>query len=69
MEIENKLKAMGLELPAAGTPPAGRAGRSKLGTYFSSAGTRRGQRTGASWERRYPWSKVTKPLKKRASTV
>ena len=23
MEIENKLKAMGLELPAAGTPPAG----------------------------------------------
>ena len=26
MEIENKIKAMGLELPAVGTPPAGRAG-------------------------------------------
>ncbi|GIS95689.1 MAG: hypothetical protein CM1200mP22_29260 [Dehalococcoidia bacterium] len=26
MNIENKIKAMGLELPTPGTPPAGRAG-------------------------------------------
>jgi len=34
MEVENKLKAMGLELPAAGTPPPGRAGAVKIGTIL-----------------------------------
>ena len=31
MEVENKLKAMGLELPATGAPPPGRAGAVKIG--------------------------------------
>ena len=31
MDVENKLKAMGLELPAAGAPPPGRAGTVKIG--------------------------------------
>ena len=31
MNIENKIKAMGLELPTPGTPPAGRAGAVQVG--------------------------------------
>ena len=38
MEIENKLKAMGLELPAAGTPPPGRAGAVKIGNILFVGG-------------------------------
>ena len=38
MEIENKLKAMGLELPAAGTPPAGRAGAVRIGNILFVGG-------------------------------
>ncbi|MDA0264212.1 MAG: RidA family protein [Chloroflexi bacterium] len=38
MEIENKLKAMGLELPAAGTPPAGRAGAVRVGNLLFVGG-------------------------------
>jgi enamine deaminase RidA (YjgF/YER057c/UK114 family) len=38
MEIENKLKAMGLELPAAGTPPAGRAGAVRVGNILFVGG-------------------------------
>ena len=38
MEIENKLKAMGLELPTAGTPPAGRAGAVKVGNILFVGG-------------------------------
>ena len=38
MEIENKLKAMGLELPAAGTPPAGRAGAVQVGNILFVGG-------------------------------
>ncbi len=34
MEVENKLKAMGLELPAAAPPPPGRAGAVKVGNIF-----------------------------------
>jgi hypothetical protein len=50
MEIENKLKAMGLELPAAGPDRPAAPGRSKLATSCSWAGTRRDWRIGASWE-------------------
>ena len=38
MEIENKLKAMGLELPAAGTPAAGRAGAVRIGNILFVGG-------------------------------
>jgi enamine deaminase RidA (YjgF/YER057c/UK114 family) len=38
MEVENKLKAMGLELPAAGAPPAGRAGAVKIGNILFVGG-------------------------------
>jgi enamine deaminase RidA (YjgF/YER057c/UK114 family) len=38
MEIENKLKAMGLELPTAGTPPAGRAGAVRVGNILFVGG-------------------------------
>lgn len=31
MDVENTRKAVGLELPAAGTPPPGRAGTVKMG--------------------------------------
>lgn len=40
MEIENKLKEMGLELPAAGSPPPAAPERSRLETFSSSAATR-----------------------------
>ena len=38
MEIENKLKAMGLELPAATAPPPGRAGAVKIGNILFVGG-------------------------------
>ena len=38
MEIENKLKAMGLELPTAGTPPPGRAGAVRIGNILFVGG-------------------------------
>ena len=38
MEIENKLKAMGLELPAAGTPAPGRAGAVRVGNILFVGG-------------------------------
>ena len=38
MEVENKLKAMGLELPAAGSPPPGRAGAVKIGNILFVGG-------------------------------
>ena len=38
MEVENKLKAMGLELPAAGTPPPGRAGAVQVGNILFVGG-------------------------------
>ena len=38
MEIENKLKAMGLELPAAGAPPPGRAGAVRVGNILFVGG-------------------------------
>ena len=50
MDVENKLKAMGLELPAAGPDRPAAPGRSKLATSCSWAGTRRDRRIGASWE-------------------
>lgn len=37
MEIENKLKAMGLELPSVTPPPPGRAGAAKLLCMINSA--------------------------------
>ncbi len=43
MEIENKLKAMGLELPAAGSPPPGRAGAVKVGSLLFVGGHTAGQ--------------------------
>ncbi len=43
MEVENKLKEMGLELPAAGTPPAGRAGAVKVGNILFVGGHTAGQ--------------------------
>ena len=38
MEIENKLKAMGLELPTAGTPAPGRAGAVRVGNLLFVGG-------------------------------
>jgi hypothetical protein len=38
MDVENKLKAMGLELPAAGAPPPGRAGAVKIGNILFVGG-------------------------------
>ena len=38
MEIENKLTAMGLELPAAGTPSSGRAGAVRVGNILFVGG-------------------------------
>ena len=38
MEIENKLKSMGLELPAASPPPPGRAGAVKIGNILFVGG-------------------------------
>ena len=38
MEIENKLKAMGLELPAAGTSPPGRVGAVRIGNILFVGG-------------------------------
>jgi hypothetical protein len=37
-DVENTLKAMGLELPAAGTPPPGRAGAVKIGNILFVSG-------------------------------
>ncbi len=38
MEVENKLKAMGLELPATASPPPGRAGAVKVGNILFVGG-------------------------------
>ncbi len=38
MEVENKLKELGLELPAAGPPPAGRAGAVQVGNILFVGG-------------------------------
>ncbi len=38
MEVENKLKAMGLELPATAPPPAGRAGAVQVGNILFVGG-------------------------------
>jgi enamine deaminase RidA (YjgF/YER057c/UK114 family) len=43
MDIENKLKEMGLELPAAGTPPPGRAGAVQVGNILFVGGHTTGQ--------------------------
>ena len=43
MEVENKLKAMGLELPAAAPPPPGRAGAVKVGNILFVGGHTPGQ--------------------------
>ena len=43
MEVENKLKSMGLELPAAGQPPPGRAGAVKIGNILFVGGHTPGQ--------------------------
>ena len=43
MEVENKLKAMGLELPAAAVPPPGRAGAVKIGNILFVGGHTPGQ--------------------------
>ena len=38
MNVENKLKAMGLEMPTAGTPAPGRAGAVKVGNLLFVGG-------------------------------
>ena len=43
MEVENKLKSMGLELPAASPPPPGRAGAVKIGNILFVGGHTPGQ--------------------------
>ncbi len=43
MEVENKLKGMGLELPPAATPPPGRAGAVKVGNILFVGGHTPGQ--------------------------
>ena len=69
MDVENKLKAMGLELPAAGPDRPAAPGRSKLATSCSWAGTRRDQRTGESWAPVSRWSRGTTGPGRPASTV
>ena len=44
MEVENQLKAMGYELPAATTPPPGRAGAVKVGNILFVGGHTPGQK-------------------------
>jgi len=44
MEVENKLKEMGLELPAAAPPPPGRAGAVKVGSILFVGGHTPGQK-------------------------
>jgi enamine deaminase RidA (YjgF/YER057c/UK114 family) len=43
MEVENKLVAMGLELPAAAPPPPGRAGAVRIGNTLFVGGHTPGQ--------------------------
>jgi enamine deaminase RidA (YjgF/YER057c/UK114 family) len=43
MEVENKLKSMGLELPATTPPPPGRAGAVKVGNILFVGGHTPGQ--------------------------
>ena len=43
MEVENKLKALGLELPAPASPPPGRAGAVKVGNILFVGGHTAGQ--------------------------
>jgi enamine deaminase RidA (YjgF/YER057c/UK114 family) len=43
MEVENKLKALGLELPAAAPPPPGRAGAVKVGNILFVGGHTAGE--------------------------
>ena len=43
MDVENKLKAMGLELPATAPPPPGRAGAVKVGNILFVGGHTPGQ--------------------------
>ncbi len=43
MEVENKLQAMGLELPAAAPPPPGRAGAVKVGNILFVGGHTAGE--------------------------
>ncbi len=43
MEVENKLKTMGLELPAPASPPPGRAGAVKVGNILFVGGHTPGQ--------------------------
>ena len=38
MEVESKLKSMGLELPAASPPPPGRAGAVRIGNILFVGG-------------------------------
>ena len=69
MEIENKLKAMGLELPSVTPPPPGRAGAVKLETFCSWPGTRRVKSTGESWEQISLWRGPTMERGRLVSTV
>lgn len=43
MDVEKKLKAMGLELPVASPPPAGRAGAVRIGNILFVGGHTPGQ--------------------------
>ncbi len=43
MEVENKLNALGLELPTAASPPPGRAGAVKVGNILFVGGHTPGQ--------------------------
>ena len=43
MDVENKLKAIGLELPAAAPPPPGRAGAVKVGNILFVGGHTAGE--------------------------
>ena len=69
MEVENKLKAMGLELPAAGAPPPGRAGAVKIGNILFVGGHTPGPAYRESWEPVLRWSRVTTGHGRPASTV
>ena len=69
MEIENKLKAMGLELLSVTPPPPGRAVAVKVGNILFVGGHTPGQEYRESWGQISLWSGPTMERGRRVSTV
>ena len=69
MEVENKLKSMGLELPAAVPPPPGRAGAVKIGNVLFVGGHTPGPSHRGKLGAEITESKVTREHGKPASAA